>query len=227
MYYLDWTLVFLLPGLLLGMWAQYKVKSAYAKYGRIGTRRGVTADEVSRDILARDGSSVVAIEPIDGELTDNFDPRTNILHLSQGVYGKSSIAAIGIAAHECGHAMQKRHEYGPLKLRTAFVPVVNIGSNLYFPLFILGMIFSWDPLINIGIACFAATLVFSLITLPVEFNASHRALITLAEGNYLTEDELQGVRSVLTAAAMTYVAATISSLLQLLRLVLISRSRRD
>lgn len=227
MFYMDWTIVLLLPGLLLGMWAQYKVKSAYAKYGKIGTRRGVTAEDVSRDILARDGSSVVAIEPIAGELTDNFDPKSNVLHLSQGVYGHNSIAAIGIAAHECGHAMQKRHDYGPLKLRTAFVPVVNIGSNLYFPIFLLGIIFSWDPLINIGIICFAATLVFSLITLPVEFNASHRALSTLAEGNYLTEDELQGVRAVLSAAAMTYVAAAIASLLQLLRLLLISRSRRD
>ncbi len=227
MFYMDWTIVLLLPGLLLGLWAQFKVKSAYAKYGRIRTSRGVTAEAVSRDLLARDGNAGVAIEPIEGELTDNYDPRSNVLHLSQGVYGSDSIAAVGIAAHECGHAMQKRHDYGPLKLRSAFVPVVNIGSNLYFPIFILGIIFSWEPLITVGILCFSLTLVFSLITLPVEFNASHRAMEALAEGGYLNEEELSGVRAVLSAAALTYVAAAISSLLQLLRLLLISRNRRS
>ncbi len=227
MLYMDWTMILLLPGLLLGLWAQFRVKSAYAKYGKIGTVRRLTAEEVSRDMLRRDGNTGVAIEPIAGQLTDNYDPNANTLHLSQGVYGNSSIAAIGIAAHECGHAMQKRHEYGPLKLRSAFVPVVNIGSNLYFPIFILGLIFSWQPLITVGIACFSLTLLFSLITLPVEFNASHRALAMLQGGSYVTAEELGGVRAVLNAAAMTYVAAAISSLLQLVRLLILSRSRRD
>lgn len=227
MFYWDWTMILLLPGLLLGMWAQWKVKSAYSKYGKIGTSRGVTAEEVARDMLTRDGNNFVSIQPIQGELTDHYDPAANTLSLSQGVYGSNSIAAIGIAAHECGHAMQKHHDYGPLKLRTAIVPVVNIGSNLYFPIFLLGIIFTWEPLITVGIACFALTFAFSLITLPVEFNASHRALATLAEGNYMTEEELDGVRAVLNAAAMTYVAAAISSLLQLLRLLLISRNRRN
>ncbi|MCE5343862.1 MAG: zinc metallopeptidase [Eubacteriales bacterium] len=227
MLYMDWTIILLLPGLLLGLWAQYRVKSAYAKYGKIGTARGLTAEQVSHDLLKRDGNAGVAIQPTEGELTDNYDPLANILHLSQGVYGQSSIAAIGIAAHECGHAMQKQHDYGPLKLRSAFVPVVNIGSNLYFPIFLLGLIFSWQPLITVGIICFSLTLVFSLITLPVEFNASHRALAMLSDGGYVTEEELGGVRAVLSAAAMTYVAAAIGSLLQLLRLLLLSRNRRS
>ena len=217
----------LLPGLLLGLWAQYKVKSAFQKYRKISTSRGQTAEQVSRQLLAADGIGSIPIEPVAGELTDNYDPRSNVLHLSQGVYGSDSIAAIGIAAHECGHAMQKKHDYGPLKLRSAIVPVVNIGSNAYFPLFLLGIIFSWQPLVTIGIVCFSLTLVFSLITLPVEFNASHRALSMLSESGAVTETELKGVRAVLDAAALTYVAAAITSLLQLLRLLLISRNRRD
>ena len=227
MVYYDWTMILLLPGLLLGLWAQVKVKAAYARYRKIGTQRGVTADQVARDLLARDGNSGVAIEPVPGELTDNYDPRANVLHLSQGVYGSNSIAAIGIAAHECGHAMQDRHDYAPLRLRSAIVPVVNIGSNLYFPIFLAGILFSWKPLITVGIVCFALTLVFSLVTLPVEFNASRRAMSSLSEGGYVTQEELRGVKAVLDAAALTYVAAAISSLLQLLRLILISRNNRD
>ena len=227
MFYWDWTMILLVPGLLLGLWAQFKVKSAYAKYRRVGTQRGMTAEEVSRDMLTRVGNGFVDIQPIAGELTDNYDPRANVLHLSQGVYGGTSIAAIGIAAHECGHAMQDRHDYAPLKLRSAIVPVVNIGSTLYFPIFIAGFIFSWQPLIWVGIICFALTFLFSLVTLPVEFNASRRAIAMLGEGGYVTEDELRGVKSVLDAAALTYVAAAISSLLQLVRLLLISRNSRD
>jgi len=226
-YYFDWTYLLLLPGLLLGLWAQYKVKSAFQKYRKISTSRGQTAEQVSRQLLAADGIGSIPIEPVAGELTDNYDPRSNVLHLSQGVYGSDSIAAIGIAAHECGDAMQKKHDYGPLKLRSALVPVVNIGSNAYFPLFLLGIIFSWQPLVTIGIVCFSLTLVFSLITLPVEFNASHRALSMLSDSGVVTETELKGVRAVLDAAALTYVAAAITSLLQLLRLLLISRNRRD
>ena len=227
MFYYDWTMILIVPGLLLGLWAQFKVKSAYAKYRKIGTQRGITAEQVARDLLARDGNTGVAIEPISGELTDNYDPNANILHLSQGVFGSGSIAAIGIAAHECGHAMQKRHDYSPLKLRSALVPVVSIGSNLYFPIFLAGIIFSWKPLMTIGIICFSLTLLFSLITLPVEFNASKRAVNALASGGYVSEDELKGVRAVLDAAALTYVAAAISSLLQLIRLLILSRNSRD
>lgn len=227
MFYWDWTMILLVPGLLLGLWAQVKVKSAYAKYRRIGTSQGLTAEQVSRELLRQGGNVGVSIQPIAGELTDNYDPRANVLHLSQGVYGDASIAAIGIAAHECGHAMQDRSGYAPLKLRSAIVPVVNVGSTLYFPIFLAGLLFSWQPLLYVGIACFALTLVFSLVTLPVEFDASRRAVAMLAEGNYMTQDELRGVKSVLNAAALTYVAAAISSLLQLVRLLILSRNSRD
>jgi len=222
MYFYDWTIILMLPGLLLGLWAQFKVKNAYAKYAKIQTSRRITADEVSRDILRKAAKMPVSIQPTQGNLTDNFDPRSNTLNLSEGVYGSTSIAAVGIAAHECGHALQKSDSYAPLMLRSAIVPVVKIGSNLYFPIFLIGLLASWEPLMYAGIICFAATLVFSLITLPVEFNASHRALKVLESGSYMTEEEVAGVRAVLSAAAMTYVAAAISSLLQLLRLLLIA-----
>lgn len=227
MFYWDWTMILLVPGLLLGLWAQVKVKSAYAKYRDIGTASVLTAEQVSRELLRRGGNATVSIQPVAGELTDNYDPHANVLHLSQGVYGSASIAAIGIAAHECGHAMQDHAGYAPLRLRSAIVPVVNVGSTLYFPIFLAGFLFSWQPLIYVGIACFALTLVFSLITLPVEFNASRRAVAMLTEGNFLTGEELRGVKAVLSAAALTYVAAAISSLLQLVRLLLLSRNSRD
>ncbi len=226
MYFYDWTIILILPGLLLGLWAQFKVKSAFSKYSKIGTSRNITADEISRDILSRGAKAPVSVEPTQGNLTDHYDPRSNTLHLSQSVYGSSSIAAVGIAAHECGHALQQSDEYRPLLMRTAIVPVVKFGSMLYFPIFLIGLLASWEPLLYAGIICFAATLVFSLITLPVEFNASKRALAVLQGGGYMTEDELRGVRAVLSAAAMTYVAAAISSLLQLLRLLLIAGRRR-
>ena len=150
-----------------------------------------------------------------------------MVYAKHGVYGSTSVAAIGVAAHECGHAMQQHEGYAPLKLRSALVPVVNLGSNLYFPIFLLGLLFSWEPLLYVGIACFALTLVFSLVTLPVEFNASGRALRVLEQQGYLSGEEMDGARAVLNAAAMTYVAAAISSLLQLVRLLIIARDRRD
>lgn len=225
MFYYDWTMILVLPGLLLGLWAQMKVKSTFAKYSKVSTQRGLTAEMVARTLLNDSGNSGVQISPVSGSLTDHYDPRSNTLRLSSDVYGSSSIAAVGVAAHECGHAMQQHDGYAPLKLRSAIVPVVNIGSNLYFPIFLLGLIFSWEPLVYVGIGCFALTLVFALVTLPVELNASKRAVAML--GNMLAPDELTGVRSVLGAAAMTYVASVISSLMQLIRLLIISRSRRD
>lgn len=227
MFYFDWTMLLVLPGLLLGLWAQFRVKSAFSKYSRVRSQRGMSAEEVSRRLLERTGNSSVTITGTAGSLTDHYDPSSNTLRLSQSVLGNSSIAAIGVAAHECGHAMQQYDGYLPLKLRTAIVPVVNLGSSLYFPIFMAGILFSWEPLMQIGILCFALSLVFSLITLPVEFNASKRALAMLEEGGYLSRDELSGARSVLNAAAMTYVAAVVSSLLQLLRLLLIARSNSD
>ncbi|MFH1511892.1 MAG: zinc metallopeptidase [Bacillota bacterium] len=226
MLFYDWTIILILPGLLLGLWAQFKVKSAYAKYSKIRTSQGVTAEEVCRDILGKGSRVPVSIETVQGNLTDHFDPRSNTLRLSQGVYGASSIAAVGVAAHECGHALQQSDEYKPLLLRNTIVPVVKFGSIAYFPIFLIGLLVSWEPLLYAGIICFAATFVFSLITLPVEFNASSRALAVLKTGSYMTEQEVEGVRAVLSAASLTYVAAAISSLLQLLRLLLIANRRR-
>lgn len=227
MFYYDWTMILVIPGLLLGLWAQYKVKSTFEKYGKLSSRQGLTAEAAARAILNAAGDGGVRIGRVSGSLTDHYDPRTNTLSLSDDVYGSQSLSAVGVAAHECGHAMQQHDGYWPLKLRTAIVPAVNIGSNLYFPIFMAGLIFSWEPLVNVGIACFALTLLFALITLPVELNASKRAVAMLSQGGLMAEDELTGVRAVLNAAAMTYVAAVISSLLQLVRLLLISRSRRD
>lgn len=227
MFYFDWTMLLALPGLLLGLWAQFRVKSSFAEYSRIRSQRGLTAEDVSRRLLDESGNRNVTITGTHGSLTDHYDPSANTLRLSQSVYGNTSIAAIGVAAHECGHAMQQHEGYLPLKLRTAIVPVVNIGSSLYFPIFMAGILFSWEPLMHIGILCFALSLVFSLITLPVEFDASRRAVTMLRQGGYLSSEELEGARKVLNAAAMTYVAAVVSSLLQLLRLLLIARSNRD
>ncbi|MBP3646212.1 MAG: zinc metallopeptidase [Clostridia bacterium] len=228
MYYYDWTMLLVLPGLLLGLWAQFKVKNTFAKYQKVMSRYGETADSVARALLDRNGCGNVGIKQTGGSLTDHYDPRSNVLRLSSTVYGSSSVSAIGVAAHECGHAMQQKEGYGPLKLRSVLVPVVNIGSNLYFPIFLLGMLFSWQPLVYVGIACFSLTLLFSLVTLPVEFNASSRAIAALRTGGYLSDSELDGARAVLNAAALTYVASAVSSLLQLLRLLMIARrSDRD
>ena len=227
MFYWDWTMILVIPGLLLGLWAQMRVSSAFRKYSAVHARSGMSAEDVARSMLNQAGCGNVSIRSVSGNLTDHYDPRNNTLRLSDGVYGSSSVAAIGIAAHECGHAMQQHEGYAPLMLRSALVPVVNLGSNLYFPIFLLGLLFSWEPLIYVGIACFALTLVFSLVTLPVEFNASGRALRVLDQQGYLSSEEMDGARAVLNAAAMTYVAAAISSLLQLVRLLIIARDRRD
>lgn len=223
MFYYDWTMILVIPGLLLGMWAQYKVQSTFSKYEKMLTRYGHTAERVARVVLNQANCEAVEIQPVSGSLTDHYDPRSNVLRLSASVHGSASVAAIGVAAHECGHAMQQKEGYGPLKLRSTMVPIVQFGSNLYFPIFLLGILFSWQPLIYVGIACFSLTLLFSLVTLPVEFNASARAISALAEGGYLAPDELDGARKVLNAAALTYVASAVSSLLQLLRLLLIAR----
>lgn len=227
MFYYDWTYLLLIPGLLLGFWAQAKVKTAYAKYSRVRTNLGAPASQVVMDLLRRNGNNVVSLSRVAGELTDNYDPNNEVLNLSQGVYDSDSVAALGIAAHEAGHAMQKLENYGPMALRSAIVPVVNIGSGLSTPIFIAGLIFSWQPLVTVGIILFSLTVLFTLVTLPVEFDASRRALRMLTEGGYVTAEEESGVKSVLTAAAMTYVAAAISSLLALLRLLLIANRRRD
>ena len=222
-FYYDWTMILVIPGLLLGLYAQFKVKSTFDRYSRIRTKSGLTAEAAARMLLSRGGSTNVTISRVNGSLTDHYDPSSKTLRLSDSVYGSDSVAAVGVAAHECGHALQEHDGYGLLKLRTALVPVVNIGSSLYLPIFMAGLLFSWEPLQMVGILCFGLTLLFSLVTLPVEINASKRALGML-EG-VLDAEELQGAKAVLSAAALTYLASVISSTLQLLRLILISRSR--
>lgn len=225
MFYFDWTYILIIPGLLLGLWAQSQVSSAYNKYSRYGTRLGRPASEVVAELLRRNGNTVVSVQRTSGQLTDHYDPSTETLRLSEGVYGSGSIAALGIAAHEAGHAMQKHEHYAMLKLRTALVPVVNIGSSAAIPLFMMGLIFSWKPLVSLGILAFSLSVLFSLVTLPVEFDASRRAVRMLQDGGYVTGEELTGVQKVLRAAALTYVAAAVSSLLNLLRLLIIARDR--
>ena len=225
--YFDWTMLLMIPCLLLGLWAQHKVKSAFEEYSRVSTRSGITAEQVSHMLVGSSQNGGVRIEHVSGDLTDHYDPRANVLRLSDNVYGSRSVAALGVAAHECGHALQQNDGYFPLKLRSAIVPVVNIGSHLYFPIFFAGILFSWQPLMYVGIFCFALTLIFSLITLPVELDASRRAISLLAGCNVMDSGELEGVRKVLNAAALTYVAAAVSSALQLFRLLLIARSRED
>ena len=225
-YGFDYTWYLLvLPAFLLALWAQFRVQSTYAKYSGVRSVRGRTDAEVARQILDDHGLGYVQVDRIGGKLTDNYDPRSNIVHLSQEVYDSSSIAAIGVAAHECGHAVQHAEEYGPLKLRSAIIPITNIGSSLSIPLFLIGLLFNFSILMNIGLLLFGLVALFQLITLPVEFNASRRALSTIGERGLLTDDETRGAKKVLSAAALTYVAALASSLAQLLRLVLISRRR--
>ena len=177
-------------------------------------------------LLRQESADHVVISRTSGQLTDYFDPRTDTLRLSDGVYGSASVAALGIAAHEAGHALQKQQGYPFLSLRSLMVPAVNIGSTLAWPIFVLGLIFSWDPLVNAGIVLFGLVVLFSLVTLPVEFDASRRAMAMLAGSGYLTQDEQKGVKAVLSAAALTYVASFVSALLQLFRLITIAR-RRD
>lgn len=222
-FYYDWTMILVIPGLLLGLYAQFKVKNTFARYSRVRTKSGLTAEAAARMLLSRGGSTNVTISRVNGSLTDHYDPSSKTLRLSDSVYGSDSVAAVGVAAHECGHALQEHDGYGLLKLRSALVPVVNIGSSLYLPIFMAGLLFSWEPLQMVGILCFGLTLLFSLVTLPVEINASKRALGML--DGVLEAEELRGARAVLSAAALTYLASVISSALQLLRLILISRSR--
>lgn len=227
-FYYDWTMLLLIPGILLSLWASSRVKSAYSRYSRVHASCGMTGAEVAQHMLHSEGVYDVNIEVVGGNLSDHYDPSSRTLRLSKDVAHSTSLAALGVAAHETGHALQHRDAYAPLVLRTAAVPTVNIGSNLSWPLVLAGMIFSWEPLINIGILLFSLTVLFTLITLPVEFNASSRAMTALSNGGYLTQTELPGAKSVLSAAAMTYVAAALSAILQLLRLlVLTGKTRRD
>ncbi len=224
--YYDWTYVLVLIGLALGLGAQVWVKSAFAKYSKVRTRLGWPACKVAAELMQKNGGMGVRVERTSGTLTDHYDPKTETLRLSDSVYDSDSVAALGVAAHEAGHALQKAEGYPLLMFRTAIVPVVNIGSQLAWPIFLGGLIFSFEPLLFIGIVLFGLVVLFSLVTLPVELDASRRALTHLTAGGYVTADEAPGVKRVLTAAAMTYVASLISSVLQLLRLILLANRNK-
>lgn len=201
------------------------VKTTYAKYDRVRSRRGLTGAQAARTILDRNGLYNVQVVRISGHLTDNYNPKTNIVSLSDSVYDSTSLAAIGVAAHECGHAVQHATGYIPNEIRSAVFPIARLGSTLYFYVFIAGIIFSFEPLVDIGIILFAFVVLFQLVTLPVEFNASRRAMLTIRSEGLLDQDELYGARRTLTAAAMTYVASLAVSVTQLLRMMA-SRNRR-
>lgn len=226
MFFYDYYyIVLVMPAIIISLIAQAKVQSTYKKYAKVFAKSGFTAHDVTRKILDKAGLFNVKIERISGNLTDHFDPKENVIRLSDSVYGDASVASLGVAAHEAGHAVQYATDYAPIKLRAAFVPAANIGSRLSVPLIILGIILSYQPLVTFGILLFSLVLVFQVITLPVEFDASRRALAVLGETSVLGEDELKGAKKVLSAAALTYVAAVLVSAMQLLRLVLISRNR--
>jgi len=226
-FYFDWTYLLVIPGLIIALWAQASVKRAYGKYSQVSTKGGITGADVARRILAQNNIDIAVTRSEGGQLSDHYDPKAKVIRLSQGVYDNSSIAALGIAAHETGHAIQYHKSYMPIFVRNGLLPVANIGSFLAFPMVFLGIIFGhFSFLINIGILLFTAVVIFQIVTLPIEFNASKRAMETLADGGYLDEYEIVGARRVLTAAAMTYVAALIATLLQLLRLILLSQRRR-
>ncbi len=225
MFFYDPTIFLLLIGVVIAAYAQMKVSSTFRRYAQVESASRVPAWQVARNILDTNGLSDVRIEHIRGNLTDHYDPRSKVLRLSDTVYGSSSVAAVGVAAHEVGHAIQHDNGYLPLEIRNLLVPVANIGSSASWILIILGLILSLPSLLKIGCIAFAAIVVFQLVTLPVEFNASSRALIALEGGGYLAREEVAQSRKVLSAAAFTYVAAALVSILQLLRLVLLFGNR--
>lgn len=228
MFYYDYYyLILVVPAIILSLFAQAKVQSTYKKYAKMMSARKSTAAEVVRQILQKNGISTVDVQRVGGSLTDHFDPKANVIRLSDTVYGDCSVASIGVAAHEAGHAVQYATGYLPIKLRNAVLPAANIGSSLSVPLILLGLLFSMQALVEFGILLFSFVLLFQIATLPVEFNASRRAIQTLDENGILQGEELAGAKKVLSAAAMTYVAATITTAMQLLRLVLLSRRRND
>ena len=219
---------FVLIGFLIALLAQWNVQSTYSKYKKVQNARGLTGAMAARQILDQNGLYHVRIEPISGELTDHFDPRTNVVRLSDSVYNSSSVAAVGVAAHEVGHAIQYAQDYAPMRLRAAIIPATQIGSTLSYPLVLLGLFFGATPLMDLGILLFSLVVLFQLVTLPVEFNASNRALEALDASGYLQEEQLDGAGKVLRAAAMTYVAALAQALAQLFRLLMIAnRTRKD
>jgi len=226
-YYIDPTYVLVLIGVILSLAAQAKVRSTFNKYSQVRSISGMTGAEAAQILLNRAGIFDVRIEHISGSLTDHYDPRRKVLRLSDSVYGSNSIAAIGVAAHECGHAIQHQHAYAPLMFRNSLVPIANFGSAIAWPLILIGLLFGGSQtLIDLGIILFSTAVLFQLITLPVEFNASRRAIQKLGESGILYGEELNYSKKVLSAAALTYVAAAATSILQLFRLIILFGGRR-
>jgi len=220
-------LILMIVGGIITLWAQMKVKSTFAKFNQVRSRSGVTGAQVARDILRSNNVADVAVEETHGTLTDHYDPKARKLRLSSDIYRSSSVAALGVAAHEAGHALQHQLGYAPLHVRNGIFPVANLGSQLAFPLFIAGFFFRSGFMMDIGIWLFLGAVIFQLITLPVEFNASGRALVQLESGSYLTRDEIVPARKVLNAAALTYVAATAVAIMHLVRLLILRGSSDD
>ena len=234
MFFFDWTYLLVLPFVILSLVASANVNSTFKRYAEVFSRRGLTAAEAARRVLQDNGVTNVSIERVRGHLTDHYDPRSNTIRLSENVYDSSSVASIGVACHEAGHAVQHAVGYFPIKVRTAIVPITNIGSALAMPLIIIGILLTYygeqySIIAYIGIALFSLCVVFQLVTLPTEFNASRRAINAISSNGILDEREIQGAKKVLSAAAMTYVAALAVSVMQLLRLLLIvgGARRRD
>ncbi|MDK2799884.1 MAG: uncharacterized protein PWP27_1425 [Clostridiales bacterium] len=223
----TYYIILVMPALFFALYAQSKVKSTFNKYLNVRNIRGYTGAQIAREILDSQGLHDVRIEMIDGHLSDHYDPRTKVVRLSQSVYANSSVAAIGVAAHETGHAIQHQVSYAPLIFRNSLVPIANIGSTAAIPLAIIGLIVGIEPLVNFGIILFTAVVAFQVITLPVEFNASGRALEILETGGFLSREELKPTKKVLNAAALTYVAAAAVGIANLLRLILIAGIGRD
>lgn len=227
-FYFDYYyLILVVPALLLAILAQVQVKTTYRKYSRVPNSRGMTGAYAAQAVLNFYGITDVRIERVSGNLTDHYDPRSKVIRLSDGVYNSSTVAAIGIACHEAGHAAQHAENYAPIKIRNAIIPVCNIGSTIGIPLALIGWIFSFSILIYVGLGLYAAVFIFQVATLPVEFNASRRAIKVIDETQLLRDDEIGGAKKVLAAAAMTYVASMIVSLANLLRLLLRFSNRRD
>ncbi len=235
MFIFDETLLILIPAMIFSIWAHFKLRSTYKKYSQVHNRRGMTGAQAARAVLDANGLSYVRIEHIAGDLTDHYDPRDNVIRLSDTVYGSTSVAALGVAAHEAGHAVQHATGYVPVKIRAAIIPATRIGSMLAGPTFLVGMLVTASaqiaPIIGeylmlAGILLFTVATLFQLVTLPTEFNASARAMKALESGGMLADDELPAARKTLTAAAMTYVAALASSLASLLRLIMIFNGNR-
>lgn len=226
--YFDPTIILVVIGVVLSLWAQGRVTSTFSKYSKVRSRTGMTGAEAAKRLLHAQGIYDVTVRQVSGNLTDHFDPRTKTVNLSQSVYNATSVAAIGVAAHECGHAMQYDEGYGPLRFRSALVPAANFGSKISWPMILLGVMFGGlgSPLVQIGILMFTLAVLFQLVTLPVEFNASRRAVKLLDSQGILVGEEVSGTKKVLSAAALTYVAAAATSILQLLRLIILYGGRR-